>query len=157
MPAAIRPARALDLEALDALERAAFGADALPALALRQYLDVFDGLVLVAEREAAIVGAVFGGLRSAAPRDGWILGLAVDPAHRRQGLGDALLRGVLPRLDAAGAGQILATVHPDNTASRALFVRHRFAEAGLDPAYFGPGRPRLRLVRPSTGLGPGPG
>ena len=147
MDLAVRPARVADLAAIVALERACFGADGLPVLVVRQYLDLFEELTLVVGPPDSLHGVIYGGLTAGAPREAWILGVAVAPDQRRRGLADRLLGALLPRLDAAGGPPVLATVRPDNAASRALFARHGFVETSTDPEYFGPGQARLRLRR----------
>ena len=63
--------------------------------------------LLVAESEGRIVGSVI------AAWDGWrgsIYRLAVAPSHRRQGLGQALIRCATDRLSDAGASRLQAIV-----------------------------------------------
>ena len=65
-----------------------------PATAIRKKLAVERDLFFVAENAGAVIGTVMGGYDG---HRGWIYSVATDPAHRRQGIGSALLR----RMEAA--------------------------------------------------------
>ena len=69
-------------------------------------------LFLVAESGAGAVAAVVLGTYDG--RRGWILRLAVDPAHRRQGLGGRLVAELERRLRALGCPRANLMVLPDN-------------------------------------------
>src|SRR5271169_736634 len=62
-----------------------------PATAIRKKLAVERDLFFVAESAGVVVGTVMGGYDG---HRGWIYSVATDPAHRRQGIGSALLRRV---------------------------------------------------------------
>ena len=77
------------------------------------------GALIVAERDGRIVGTVMAGW------DGWrgsIYRLAVDPAHRRSGLGQALLRVAEERLAGLGARRLHAIVVEANDAAVAFWT-----------------------------------
>lgn len=103
MTAVVRPARAADAPAIDALLRAAFGGpdEAALVVALRAERAVLAELV--ADRAGATLGHVLfshapiGGVPAAA-----LAPLAVAAAARRQGIGAALVREGLARCVAAG-------------------------------------------------------
>lgn len=54
-------------------------------------------------------------------RKGWINRLAVDPEHRRRGVGIALIGAAEEALSAAGIDLVAALVEGGNESSRALF------------------------------------
>ncbi|KUL22598.1 GNAT family N-acetyltransferase [Actinoplanes awajinensis] len=65
---------------------------------------------LAGDRVTGVVMGTFDGRR------GWILRLAVDPAHRRQGIAGALVRELESRLRALDCPRINLLVMPDNAA-----------------------------------------
>jgi ribosomal protein S18 acetylase RimI-like enzyme len=111
-------------------------------------------VVLVAERDGAILGYAFAGmegndfmaLRGPA---GVIYDLVVDPDHRRQGIGDALLDATLEALEKLGAPRALLFTAEKNDAARDMFTKAGFRRTMIEmtrelgdrrPAA-GPGRP----------------
>jgi ribosomal protein S18 acetylase RimI-like enzyme len=110
---AIRAGRREECAALLALWREA---DATPSptdsvAALKQLFAQPQARVLVAERDGRIVGSVI------AAWDGWrgnIYRVAVGPAHRRQGIGQALMRAANAFLHARGARRVTALVEHDH-------------------------------------------
>jgi [ribosomal protein S18]-alanine N-acetyltransferase len=65
-----------------------------------------------------------------------VLTLAVVPALRRQGCASALLRAAEAWATEAGARRIFLEVSVSNTAARALYAAHGFAEVGLRRRYY---------------------
>lgn len=140
----IRPAAIPDLPAIVGLERASFGADAYPAVFLRQTLDLWPQLIRVADDEPGVLGYALAA-PSSAELEGWILAVTVRPDVRGRGIGRALTHGVIERLREDGFRKALLTVHPENTIARELYQDLGFVVVAEDPEYFGPGEPRLRL------------
>jgi ribosomal protein S18 acetylase RimI-like enzyme len=66
---------------------------------------------LVAEVDMKVVGVLMAGYEG---RRGWINSFAVDPAHRRHGVGRALMAEAERLLRAAGCPKINLQVRPDN-------------------------------------------
>ena len=62
--------------------------------------------------------------------------LAVAPAHRRRGIGAALLRAVLTEGARLGARRATLEVRRSNDAARYLYERLGFATAGVRRAYY---------------------
>ena len=58
---------------------------------LQEQLETFSETYLVAEDDGRIVGVALG---THDGRKGWINRLAVDPAHRRRGVAEALVREI---------------------------------------------------------------
>jgi len=76
------------------------------------------GALIVAETDGRIVGSVIAGW------DGWrgaIYRLAVDPEHRRRGLGQSLLRAAEERLTALGGRRVHAIVVEANANAVAFW------------------------------------
>jgi ribosomal protein S18 acetylase RimI-like enzyme len=93
--------------------------------------------VLVAERDGQVVGYVFGGmegndymaLRGPA---GVVYDLVVDPGHRRQGIGRALLAAALEALVALGAPRALLFTADKNHVAQALFDKVGFRRTMIE-------------------------
>jgi ribosomal protein S18 acetylase RimI-like enzyme len=83
-------------------------------------------IVLVAERDGAVVGYAYAGmegndymaLRGPA---GALYDLVVDPAHRRQGIGTALLDAALADLATLGAPRVVLFTADKNHIAQAMF------------------------------------
>ena len=65
-----------------------------------------------------------------------ITAVAVDPAHRRQGLGRQVLELLLERAAAAGAAHATLEVAARNGAAVALYGRCGFSTAGVRRGYY---------------------
>jgi ribosomal protein S18 acetylase RimI-like enzyme len=93
--------------------------------------------VLVAERGGEVVGYAFGGmegndymaLRGPA---GVIYDLVVDPDHRREGIGQALLAGMLDALAELGAPRALLFTAYKNQIAQALFDKVGFRRTMIE-------------------------
>lgn len=65
-----------------------------------------------------------------------VLTLAVDPGHRRRGIGRRLLDRHLATLAAAGVGALFLEVEDGNAAARALYAAAGFTEVGRRESYY---------------------
>ncbi len=92
---------------------AAAGRDIVPRAELEAKLTRDPELFLVAEAPAGVVAVVMGTYDG---RRGWILRLAVHPAHRRQGLATRLVDELEKRFALLGCPRVNLLVMPDNTA-----------------------------------------
>jgi ribosomal protein S18 acetylase RimI-like enzyme len=94
-------------------------------------------LVLVAERGGEVVGYAYAGvegndymaLRGPA---GVLYDLVVDAAHRRQGVGTALLDAVFDRLRELGAPRVLLFTADKNHVAQAMFDRAGFRRTMIE-------------------------
>src|SRR5690242_2149952 len=94
-------------------------------------------LVLVAEREGEVVGYAYAGmegndymaLRGPA---GVLYDLVVDPAHRRQGIGSALMDAALDRLRELGAPRVLLFTADKNYGAQSMFDRAGFRRTMIE-------------------------
>ena len=94
-------------------------------------------IVLVAEREGELVGYAFGGmegndymaLRGPA---GVLYDLVVDPAHRRQGIGTALMDAALAALGKLGAPRVLLFTAEKNHGAQAMFAGAGFRRTMIE-------------------------
>ena len=125
----IRPFRPADEFAVVALWRAC---DLLrpqndPHKDIARKLRVNPEWFLVGERDGQIVAAVMAGYEG---HRGWINYLAVAPAHRRGGLGRALMAEAERVLRAAGCPKINLQVRLENKTAIAFYERLGFAVEG---------------------------
>lgn len=114
----IRPYEDADESAVIALWREVLPDDAPhndPATTIRRKLAVERDLFFVAVAESAVIGTVMGGYDG---HRGWIYSVAVQPRHRRAGIGTALLR----RLEQALAERSCLKVNLQVRASNAGVV-----------------------------------
>lgn len=94
-------------------------------------------IVLVAERDGAVVGYAYAGmegndymaLRGPA---GALYDLVVDPAHRRQGIGTALLDAALADLATLGAPRVVLFTADKNHIAQAMFDRAGFRRTMIE-------------------------
>jgi ribosomal protein S18 acetylase RimI-like enzyme len=94
-------------------------------------IDRPDALVLVAERDGAVAGYAYAtmegndymALRGPA---GVLQDLVVDPDHRRQGIGTALLDASIDALARLGAPRVVLFTAEKNDGAQAMFARAGF-------------------------------
>lgn len=89
----------------------AAGREVVPRAELAAKLTRDPELFLVAESGREVVAVVMGAYDG---RRGWILRLAVHPAHRRRGVASALVRELETRFEALGCPRVNLLVMPDN-------------------------------------------
>ncbi|RAO42206.1 Acetyltransferase (GNAT) family protein [Micromonospora saelicesensis] len=87
------------------------GRDVLPRAELAAKLVRDPHLFLLAEHDDIVAGVVLGTFDG---RRGWILRLAVDPAHRRRGIARRLIGELENRFAALGCPRANLLVMPDN-------------------------------------------
>jgi hypothetical protein len=91
-----------------------------PAAIIRRKLAAQRNLFFVAVADGKVAGTVMGGYDG---HRGWIYSLAVDPAHRRQKLGTALIRHVEKALAERGCPKINLQVLPSNAAAIGFYEK----------------------------------
>lgn len=65
-----------------------------------------------------------------------LLTLAILPRNQRQGLGAALLRGLMTTAASAGADRMFLEVAVDNSPAISLYIKTGFAETARRPDYY---------------------
>jgi ribosomal-protein-alanine N-acetyltransferase len=88
---------------------------------------------LVAEAQGSVAGYV---VAHAAADEGEILNLGVAAAHRRRGVGGALVRAVLTLLGANGVRIVFLEVRDSNTGARQLYESLGFSEVARRARYY---------------------
>ncbi len=118
-------AREEELEALAAISREAFGEE--PEEAARYVRGTFEGadqLLFTGRLSGVPVGSTSVDI---AGKTAYIYGVCIAAAHRGQGLGKSLLRGVLAALPAVTDKQPALSVEADNTAALGLYTGAGFS------------------------------
>jgi ribosomal protein S18 acetylase RimI-like enzyme len=122
----IRPYREDDEAAVAALWREIFPdapAHNRPEADIWRKLAVQRELFLVAMVDAELVGTAMAGYDG---HRGWLYYLAVHPAHRRQGIGEALMGRVQDDLAAIGCPKLNLQVRAENIGAVAFYRRLGF-------------------------------
>jgi ribosomal protein S18 acetylase RimI-like enzyme len=91
-----------------------------PATIIRKKLAVERDLFFVAVVESAVVGTVMGGYDG---HRGWVYAVAVSPAHRRHGVGSALVRHLESALAERGCLKVNLQVRASNAGVVAFYER----------------------------------
>lgn len=132
--ATLRTATPADLDAIMAIERAEFPADAWSAEAMAAELRAPHGRYLVAvDAVDAVIG--YAGVRVGGTQSD-VQTIAVVPERRREGIGRALLVELLAEARRRGATEAFLEVRADNPGARRLYEAHGFAEAAIRRGYY---------------------
>lgn len=133
----IRPATIDDLDAIMALERALFPADAWSEGMMREELQSPHGAYFVDERAGRLIG--YAGLRApAGSRDADVQTIAVAAEAQGTGRGRALLETLLQEASARRVREVFLDVRADNPVARRLYESAGFTEVGRRPRYYQP-------------------
>lgn len=136
-----------------AIERSAFGPDAWSRAAFRR-LQASAGRprmarhrLWVATRSGQVVG--YAGLEvSTLGDEADLVTLAVDPAHRRRGVGRRLVQHALSEARRRGLGLMWLRLRASGRAARHLYARQGFRVVGrLDDYYEAPREPAILMAR----------
>jgi len=120
----IRTFRTEDLDQVVAIEKAAFP-DPYSRLLFRWFgVKTGDGFI-VACRER-VLGYLISEIRGGR---GHVVSMAVDPEHRRKGIGEALLREAMARMSSK-THEVYLEVRAGNEAAIRLYERHSFKLTG---------------------------
>jgi ribosomal-protein-alanine N-acetyltransferase len=137
MTVELRTARAADLDAVIAIERAAYPSDAWSAEAMASQLENENTCYLVAEDGGDIVG--YAGLL--APRGAEtaeVHTVTVTEALRRRGIGRRMLVALLDEAASRGATEVFLEVRVDNPSAQELYRSLGFDTVGVRPRYYQP-------------------
>lgn len=138
MSVLLRPMTGADLSAVAVLEVALFGEDAWSADMLATELAGEPGgrYYLVAEADGVIAG--YAGLLAPGGGQADVLTLAVAEDRWGEGIGSALLKGLIAEAGRRGCPEVFLEVRVDNDRAQRLYRRHGFADVGLRRGYYQP-------------------
>lgn len=127
------PMRASDLPRVLAIERASFPTPWTEENFRHEIEENPMAWNVIAERDGLIVG--FACSYVVGP-ELMINDIAVDPAHRRTGVGGAIVRHLLEGGRERGCRLATLEVRPSNTVARSLYDAEGFAVAGTRKGYY---------------------
>jgi ribosomal-protein-alanine acetyltransferase len=134
---ATRTATPSDLDAIMALEHAAFPTDAWSAAMMREELASPHGWYVVVEEAGRLVG--YAGLRAVrGARDADVQTITISETARGRGRGRALLGELLGEGVRRGVHDVFLEVRADNPVAQALYLSEGFVEVGRRPRYYQP-------------------
>ena len=131
MPAALRPMREDDLDAVHAIELRAYAFPWTVGIFRDCLRADYPSWVLL--RDDAVVGYF---LMSVAAREAHVLNICVDPELQGHGLGRRLLRALLHLARARQVERVFLEVRPSNAGAIALYHDEGFNEIGRRPRYY---------------------
>jgi len=132
----IRTAGEADLDAIMALERAAFPASAWePATMQAEIASEWGRYILAVDDEGRALG--YAGLRAVGV-EGDVQTIAVADDARGRGIGRALLTELLVEAERRGVRELFLEVRADNDVARGLYASAGFVEIGVRPRYYQP-------------------
>lgn len=142
----LRPARLDDLDALDALEQAAFSADRLSRRRLKHWIRAKNAVLLVAEREQQLLGyglvLLHRGTRLAR-----LYSIAVDGQARGLGLGRRLLAALEQQAAERGWLFMRLEVARDNQPAIELYESMGYSVFGIYSDYYEDHQDALRMQK----------
>jgi ribosomal-protein-alanine N-acetyltransferase len=100
---------------------------------------------VAADADGQLIGFAIGYLRR--PGLGGVLTLDVEPERRRGGVGRALFRELLARLEAAGARTVQLEVDVRNAPAIAFYRSFAFRRVGRIPDYYGDGKDAYEMEK----------
>jgi [ribosomal protein S18]-alanine N-acetyltransferase len=143
----LRPMSLDDIAAVAVLEQALFGIEAWSPelLAGEMTADPGSRYYLVADDAGAIAG--YGGLLAQAGGQADVLTLAVAEDRWGEGIGGALLDGLLAEADRRGCTEIFLEVRVDNDRAQRLYRRRGFTDIGIRRGYYQPSNTDALVMR----------
>lgn len=148
----LRPMTLDDITAVAVLEQALFGVEAWsPELLVGEMTaDPGSRYYLVADDAGVITG--YGGLLAQADGQADVLTLAVAEDRWGQGIGSALLDGLLAEAGRRGCTEIFLEVRVDNDRAQRLYRRRGFTDIGIRRGYYQPSNTDALVMRLVTGV-----
>ena len=138
MSVVLRPMARGDVAAVAAMEETLFGPEAWSPelLATEVTGDPVSRYYVVAEDDGVIAG--YGGLLAQRGGQADVLTLAVAAHRWGEGIGTALLDGLLSEAARRGCSEIFLEVRVDNDRAQRLYRRRGFTEIGIRRGYYQP-------------------
>ncbi len=139
----ITPASLLDLNALRHLEKVCFPKDAWPLLDLIAVLTYPNIVRLKMVENGHMIGFVAGDPRPQ-EQTGWIATIGVLPAHRRRGIGEALLTACEAEM---GLPRVRLSVRAENESAIRMYKKHGYRVIDTWKNYYNDGGTALIMEK----------
>ena len=140
----VRRLRAPDLDRVEAIESASFGAAAYDRNLFAEFFHKCGELFLVAERRSVLCGYAITCVRGDRAE---VVSIAVEPKARRRGVASALLESTLRRLRPRRVARVALMVKVTNGPARRFYEKYGFHKERLVRRYYEDGSDGLRMVR----------
>ncbi|MCP8316276.1 MAG: ribosomal protein S18-alanine N-acetyltransferase [archaeon] len=126
-----------DMKRVKEIERASIKY-VTPLDKLLRYYDVPREGFLIAEINDKVVGYIVGNMiiSEEGRKEGHILDIAVDPAHRKQGVGKILIGHILEIFKKRGAEKVRLEVKLNNIEARRFYSKLGFVETQIARHYY---------------------
>lgn len=145
----IRQAVLADLDRIEEIETASFGAEAYDRKLFASYLERCRGLFLAAWRrrrlDAYMITCLRGGPGGAAAE---LVSVAVDPSSRQSGAASALLESTLRRLRRRGTRRLHLIVRVNNLPAQGFYRKYGFRRLRVVRGYYEDGGDGIAMTRP---------
>ena len=147
MSVVLRPMRLDDVGAVAVLEQALFGVEAWSPELLADEMTADPGsrYYLVADDDGVVTG--YGGLLAQAGGPADVLTLAVAEGSWGEGIGGALLDGLLAEAAHRGCTEVFLEVRVDNDRAQRLYERRGFTKIGIRRGYYQPSNTDALVMR----------
>jgi ribosomal-protein-alanine acetyltransferase len=142
----IRPAAPEDLDALVTIENAVFPGDRLSRRAIRHHVGHRRNVLVVVERDGAVLGYALVALRSGSAL-ARLYSIALVQEASGTGLGTRLLDAAEQAAADRGATVMRLEVRADNAAAIRLYERRDYRRFGLLSSYYEDGQDALRFEK----------
>ena len=155
MSMVLRPMRRGDVDAVAAMEEILFGAEAWSPelLATEMTADPASRYYIVADDDGVITG--YGGLFAQRGGQADVLTLAVAAHRWGEGIGGALLDGLLTEAARRGCTEVFLEVRVDNDRAQRLYRRRGFTNIGIRRGYYQPSGTDALVMRRISEAPPG--
>lgn len=140
----IRPARAADIDLIDAIERASFTADRFPRRNLARMLRSPSAELVLATSKGAPVGYVLVLFRKGA-KAARLYSLAVAPAARGKGGAAKLVQAAAQCAIERDCDRLRLEVRASNEAAISLYRREGFRTTKETPGYYNDGESAIHM------------
>ena len=154
-PVRLRRGRLGDLDAVLALERAAFATDILSRQSLRRFLIARPTTAIVAEKDSELIGYALVLYRPHSDL-ARLYSIAVAARYRKRGIGRQLLAAAEKAARRRGCRAMRLEVHEHNTHAIGRYERSGYRLFGRHRDYYDDHGDALRFEKP-LGAGPKPG